>query len=120
MNKALIQLKLRERQLTDELEQIWADMATMPVSEMEISPENITFSQVIDLLKLMILEGEGDWLAGPVERVGDTLVTSAEALRIASQQTGVSFHLLLGSLSRAQRGPRLVYKHEVIILYLNS
>ncbi|ELF6482489.1 hypothetical protein ACOIPL_004160 [Vibrio fluvialis] len=118
MNKALIQLKLRERQLTEELEQLWAEMVTMPVPE--ISPENITFSQVIDLLKLMILDGEGDWLAEPVERVGDTLVTSAEALRIASQQTGVSFHLLLGSLSRAQRGPRLVYKHEVIILYLNS
>ncbi|EJL6608278.1 hypothetical protein FXE84_05400 [Vibrio cholerae] len=114
MNKALIQLKLRERQLTEELEQIWTEMAMMPVPE--ISLENIPLSQVIDLLKLMILEGEGDWLVGPVERVGDTLVTSAKALRIASQQTGVSYHLLLGSLSRAQRGPRLSCKGYMLTL----
>nr|MBO8918929.1 hypothetical protein [Proteus mirabilis] len=106
MNTALVQLKLRERQLQDELEQVWASMDSLLGAHEACGP--ITPLLVINTLKLMMLEGFGDWLVTPVERAGDALVTSAEALKVASRETGICPHLLLGMLSRAQHRPVLV------------
>ncbi|HCJ7277502.1 TPA: hypothetical protein NVD24_003362 [Vibrio cholerae] len=114
MNTALVQLKLRERQLQDELEQVWASMDNLLEAREAGGP--ITPTLVINTLKVMILEGHGDWLVTPVERAGDGLVTSAEALKVASKETGLGPHLLRGMLSRAQHRPVLVCKDGKLIL----
>lgn len=114
MNTALVQLKLRESQLQDELEQVWASMDCLLQAHEVCGP--ITPILVINTLKLMMLEGYGDWLVTPVERTGDALVTSAEALKIASRETGICPHLLRGMLSRAQHRPILVCKDGKLIL----
>ncbi|EAB2330847.1 hypothetical protein O7N17_000956 [Salmonella enterica subsp. enterica serovar Cerro] len=114
MNTALVQLKLRERQLQDELEQVWASMDSLLEAHEVCGP--ITPILVINTLKLMMLEGYGDWLVTPVERTGDGLVTSAEALKVASKETGLRPHLLRGTLSRAQHRPVLVCKDGKLIL----
>lgn len=116
MNTALVQLKLRERQLLDELEQVWTDMAALSVS----IEGSITLAQTVNILKLMMLEGYGDWLVTPVERVGVTLVTSADAIRIASRETGICPHLLRGTLSRAQRRPVLACREDKLILRIEG
>ena len=114
MNTALVQLKLRERQLQDELEQVWASMDSLLGAHEACGP--ITPLLVINTLKLMILEGHGNWLVTPVERTGDVLVTSAEALKVASRETGICQHLLRGWLSRAQRHPALACRDGKLIL----
>lgn len=114
MTTALVQLKLRERQLQDELEQIWASMDSLLEAHEICGP--ITPTLVINTLKLMMLEGYGDWLVTPVERTGDVLVTSAEALKVASKETGLGPHLLRGMLSRAQHRPVLACREGKLIL----
>lgn len=114
MNTALVQLKLREHQLQDELEQVWESMDSLLEAHEVCGP--ITPTLVINTLKLMMLEGYGDWLVTPVERTGDTLVTSAEALKVASRGTGICPHLLRGTLSRAQHRPVLVCREGKLIL----
>lgn len=114
MNTALVELKLRERQLQDELEQVWASMDNLLEAREAGGP--ITPTVVINTLKVMILEGHGDWLVTPVERTGDVLVTSAEALKVASMETGICQHLLRGMLSRAQRHPALACRDGKLIL----
>lgn len=118
MNSALVQLKLRERQLLDELEQVWGGMDSLLEAHEFCGP--ITPNLIINILKLMILEGHGDWLATPVERVGDALVTSAEALKAASRETGICPYLLRGTLSRAQRRPVLSCREGKLILRIDS
>ncbi|NAX23774.1 hypothetical protein [Vibrio sp. V39_P1S14PM300] len=114
MNTALVQLKLRERQLLDELEQVWESMDNLSEAYEVCGP--ITPILVINTLKLMILEGHGDWFVTPVERTGDALVTSAEALKVASKETGICPYLLRGTLSRAQRRPVLACREGKLIL----
>ncbi|EPE0640302.1 hypothetical protein IS513_16175 [Proteus mirabilis] len=114
MNTALVQLKLRERQLQDELEQVWAGIDSLLEAHKVCGP--ITPILVINTLKLMMLEEYGDWLVTPVERTGDALVTSAEALKVASRETGICQHLLRGWLSRAQRHPALACRDGKLIL----
>lgn len=118
MNTALVQLKLRERQLLDELGQVWVGMDSLLEAHEVRGP--ITPILVINMLKLMILEGHGDWLATPVERIGDALVTSAEALKVASRETGLCPHLLRGTLSRAQRRPVLACREGKLILRVDG
>ncbi|WP_421252058.1 hypothetical protein [Aeromonas sp. 600724] len=118
MNTALVQLKLRERQLQDELEQVWASMDSLLGAHEACGP--ITPLLVINTLKLMILEGHGDWLTGPVERQDDSLVTSAEALRVASKDTSINQHLLRGMLSRGQRIPRLAIRGDKLLLFIGK
>ncbi len=118
MNTALVQLKLRERQLQEELEQVWASMDNLLEAHEVCGP--ITPTLVINTLKLMILEGYGDWLVTSVERTGNALVTSAEALKVASRETGICQHLLRGMLSRAQRCPILVCREGKLILRIEG
>ncbi|UIP27678.1 hypothetical protein [Photobacterium sp. TLY01] len=114
MNTALVQLKLRERQLLEELEQVWASMDNLSEAYEVCGP--ITPLLVINTLKLMMLEGYGDWLVTSVERTDDALVTDAEALKIASKESGICPYLLRGTLSRAQRFPVLAYREGKLIL----
>ncbi|MDR6965746.1 MULTISPECIES: hypothetical protein [Shewanella] len=114
MNTALVQLKFREHQLLNELEQVWANMDSLLETHEVCDP--ITPILAINILKLMILEGHGGWLATPVERIGDALVTSAEALKVTSKETGLCPHLLRGMLSRAQRRPVLACREGKLIL----
>ncbi|ENI8049716.1 hypothetical protein ABZW77_003325 [Vibrio cholerae] len=118
MNTALVQLKLRERQLQEELEQVWASMDSLLGAGEACGP--ITPILVINTLKLMMLEGYGDWLVTPVERTGDALVTSAEALKVASRETGLCPHLLRGTLSRAQHRPVLACREGKLILRVDG
>lgn len=118
MNTTWVQLKFREHQLLDELEQVWSDMADLSASiEIEGS---ITPAQTINILKLMILEGQGAWLTEPVKRTENALVTSADALRAASRVTGIGTHLLKGSLSRAQCHPVLACRGGELILRIDG
>ncbi len=118
MNATLVQLKLREHQLLDELEQVWADIAIF--SERYKFSDPLPPDIVINILKLMILDGHGDWLTTPVNLVNDSLMTSAEALKIAGYATGCSPHLLKGMLSRAQSKPVLVCREGKLILRVDS
>lgn len=115
MNQQLLQLKLKERLLTDELEQLWEELAGVA----EVPEMPLTYQQAVNQLKVMILDGQGTWLASDVERVGDKLQTSAEALRHASTETGLSLHLLKGSLHRPQRSPLLRQEGDTLVLHLD-
>lgn len=85
------------------------------------SGAGMTPEKAIQMLKEMIMNRSGKWIVTPVMQEGGTLVTSAKALdMIDGENFGFSKHVLLGTLSRAQRLPKLKKREGKLYLEVDK
>lgn len=85
------------------------------------SGAGMTPEKAIQMLKEMIMNRTGKWIVTPVMQEGGTLVTSAKALdMIDGENFGFSKHVLLGTLSRAQRLPKLKKREGKLYLEVDK